>query len=282
MGASLSRAARSPRGLAPGSAPDIFARLIGQWLSDRLGQQFVIENQSGVGTNIATESVVRATPDGYMLLLISAPNAINATLYEKLNFDFIRDIAPICSFVDSPEVLVVHPSVPVHSGQELIAYAKANSGILSMASPGIGSGPHMSGELFKWMAAIDLTNVPYRGGGPDRCRLVSRRQRWHSRISEQEKFEHSVLLTRSAHRCCQKYPQLPNSCQDMSQEDSLVSGRQRRLRRRLSAGSIPQSTRRLPIRASEPGLPRWAFRHWADRLSSSPSSSPTRATNGPR
>ena len=159
-------------GVAAGSAPDIFARLMGQWLSDRLGQPFVVENRPGAGTNIATETVVRAAPDGHTLLLVSAPNAINATLYDKLNFNFRRDIAPVGSIVDSPEVMVVHPSVPARTIPEFIAYAKANPGKLTMASPGIGSGPHMSGELFKWMAGIDMTHVPYRGGGPAKTDLI--------------------------------------------------------------------------------------------------------------
>jgi tripartite-type tricarboxylate transporter receptor subunit TctC len=160
-------------GVAAGSAPDIFARLMGQWLSDRLGQQFVVENRLGAGTNIATEAVVRAAPDGHTLLLVSAPNAINATLYNKLNFNFRRDIVPVGSIVDSPEVMVVHPSVPAGTIPEFIAYAKANPGKLTMASPGIGSGPHMSGELFKWMAGIDMTHIPYRGGAPAKTDLIS-------------------------------------------------------------------------------------------------------------
>ena len=160
-------------GITAGSAPDIFARLLGQWLSTRLGQPFIIENKPGAGTNIATEAVVRAPPDGYTLLLVSAPNAINATLYAKLNFDFLRDIAPIGSFVDSPEFLLVHPSVPAATIPELIAYAKTHPGQLLMASPGVGSGPHMSGELFKRMAGIDMLHVPYRGGGPAMADLIS-------------------------------------------------------------------------------------------------------------
>jgi tripartite-type tricarboxylate transporter receptor subunit TctC len=167
-----SRPVRVLVGVAAGSAPDIFARLIGQWLSDRLGQPFVIENRPGGGTNIATEAVVRASPDGHTLLLVGAPNAINATLYDRLNFDFLRDIAPVGSIVDSPEIFVVHPSVPARTIPELIAHAKANPGKLSMASPGVGSGPHMSGELFKWMAGIDMTHVPYRGGGPAMSDLI--------------------------------------------------------------------------------------------------------------
>ena len=143
------RPVRIVAGTAAGSAPDIFARLMGQWLSERMGQQFVVENKPGAGTNIAAEAVIRSPPDGYTLLLVGAPNAINATLYDKLSFNFLRDIAPVGSIVDSPEVLVVHPSVPAKTIPELIAYAKANPGKLNMASPGIGSGPHMSGELFK-------------------------------------------------------------------------------------------------------------------------------------
>src|SRR5436190_6283189 len=167
-----SRPVRLTVGIAAGSAPDIFARLLGRWLSARLGQPFVIENKPGAGTNIATEAVVRAPADGYTLLLVSAPNTINATLYAKLSFDFLRDIAPIGSFVDSPEFLLVHPSVPASTILELIAYAKANPRQLMMASPGVGSGPHMSGELFKRMANIEMTHVPYRGGGPAMADLI--------------------------------------------------------------------------------------------------------------
>ncbi len=159
-------------GITAGSAPDIFARLVGHWLSERLGQPFIIENKPGAGTNIATESVVRAPADGYTLLWVSAPNTINATLYAKLNFDFLRDIAPVGSFVDSPEFLLAHPSVPAATVPELITYAKAHPGKLMMASPGVGSGPHMSGELFKRMAGIDMVHVPYRGGGPAMADLI--------------------------------------------------------------------------------------------------------------
>jgi len=130
-------------------ATDIVARLIGQWLSERLGQPFVIENRPGAGGNLGTEAVVRAPPDGYTLALIGAPSAINATLYEKLNFNFIRDIAPVASIIRFPNVMVVNPSVPVKTVPEFIAYAKANPGKLNMASPGNGSTPHVTGELFK-------------------------------------------------------------------------------------------------------------------------------------
>jgi tripartite-type tricarboxylate transporter receptor subunit TctC len=151
---------------AAAGAFDIMARLIGQWLSERLGQPFVIENRPGAGTNIGTETVVKAPPDGYTLLLAGTPNAINATLYEKLNFNFIRDIASIAGISRAPLVMAVHPSVPVRSIPEFIAYAKANPGKISMASAGIGAPSHVSGELFKMMAGVNLVHVPYRGAGP--------------------------------------------------------------------------------------------------------------------
>jgi tripartite-type tricarboxylate transporter receptor subunit TctC len=153
-------------GFSAGGATDIVARLIGQRLSEKLGQQFLVENRAGAGTNIATEAVVNAPPDGYTLLLATSTNAINATLYEKLNFNFIRDIAPIASIADAPLVMEVHPSIPVHTVAEFIAYAKAHPGTINMASAGIGSPPHVAGELFKMMSGVDLIHVPYRGSAP--------------------------------------------------------------------------------------------------------------------
>ena len=151
---------------APGGATDIMARLIGQWLSEKLGQQFVIENRPGAGGNIGTEAVVNAPADGYTLLMVTSVNAINATLYDKLNFNFIRDIAPVASVHREPHVMEVNPSVPVKTVPEFITYAKANSGKINMASAGIGSGNHIAGELFKMMAGVNLVHVPYRGAGP--------------------------------------------------------------------------------------------------------------------
>ena len=151
---------------APAGASDITARLIGQWLSERLGQQFVIENRPGGGGNIGTDAVVRAPADGYTLLMVGSANASNATFYDKLNFNFIRDIAPVGSVFRGPYVMVVNPSVPARSVPEFIAYAKANPGKLTMASSGTGAVPHVAGELFKMMAGIDMVHVPYRGGGP--------------------------------------------------------------------------------------------------------------------
>jgi tripartite-type tricarboxylate transporter receptor subunit TctC len=146
----------------PGGGTDIVARLIGQWLTERLGQTFVIENRPGAGGNLATEAVVRAPPDGYTIVLIGAPSAINATLYDKLTFNFIRDIAPVAIIVSFPNIMVVNPSVPAKSVPEFIAYAKANPGKINMASPGSGSTPHVVGELFKMMTGVNMVHVPYR------------------------------------------------------------------------------------------------------------------------
>jgi tripartite-type tricarboxylate transporter receptor subunit TctC len=152
--------------IAPGGAQDILARLMGQWLSERLGQPFVIDNRPGGGSNIGTEAVVRAPADGHTLLLIPPDSAINATLYDKLNFNFIRDIAPVAGVFRGAYVMVVNPSVPAKTVPEFIAYAKANPGKINMASVGIGSGPHIAGELFKMTAGVNMVHVPYRGGGP--------------------------------------------------------------------------------------------------------------------
>jgi tripartite-type tricarboxylate transporter receptor subunit TctC len=156
----------------PGGAPDILARLIGQWLFERLGQQFVIENRPGGGNNIGTEAVVRAAPDGYTLLLVDPTASINATLYEKLNYNFIRDIAPVAGIVRLPLVMVVTPSFPAKTVPEFIAFAKANPGKINMASPGIATPGHVAGELFKMMTAVDMVHVPYRGGAPALTDLI--------------------------------------------------------------------------------------------------------------
>jgi tripartite-type tricarboxylate transporter receptor subunit TctC len=158
-------------GFAAGSTTDILARLMGQWLSQRLGQQFVIENRPGAGGNIGAETVVKASPDGYTLLMVPPAVAANAALYEHLNFDFIRDTAPIAGVVRLPNVAEVHPSVPVKTIPELIAYAKANK--LSYASAGIGTPSHLAGQLFNVMTGVNLQNVPYRGDGPAMADLIA-------------------------------------------------------------------------------------------------------------
>jgi tripartite-type tricarboxylate transporter receptor subunit TctC len=152
--------------LAPGGATDIVARLISQWMSEHLGQPFVIDNRPGAGGNLGTEAVVKAQPDGYTILMASTTNAINATLYDKLSFNFIRDIAPVATISRNGLVMVVHPSIPAKTVPEFIAYAKANPHKLNMASPGNGSPNHVSGELFKMMAGVEMVHVPYRSGAP--------------------------------------------------------------------------------------------------------------------
>jgi len=159
-------------GFGPGGAPVIVSRLLARWLSERLGQPFVVEIRSGAGSNIATETVVNAPPDGYTLLMAGLPNAINATLYDNLNFNFIRDITPVASVVRTVNLLLVNPSIRAKTVPELIAYAKANPGKLNMASAGSGSAPHLAGELFKTMADIDMIHVPYRGAEPAMTDLI--------------------------------------------------------------------------------------------------------------
>jgi tripartite-type tricarboxylate transporter receptor subunit TctC len=153
-------------GFAAGGGTDIIARLMGQWLSERLGQQFIIENRPGGNSNVATEAVVRAPPDGYTLLVVDSSPAINATYYKKLNFDFIRDIAPVAGITSQPETMEVNPSVPAKTVPEFIAYAKAYPGKLNMASGGNGNITHVSGELFKLMTGVNMLHVPYRGAAP--------------------------------------------------------------------------------------------------------------------
>jgi tripartite-type tricarboxylate transporter receptor subunit TctC len=153
-------------GFAPGGAADLSARLMGQWLSDRLGQQFVVENRTGAGSNIATEAVVKAPADGYTLLLVTPANAINASFYDKLNFVFLRDVEPVAGFMRIPNIMEVNPSFPAKTVAEFIAHAKANPGALSHASAGVGTASHLAGELFKVMTGVNMIHVPYRGNGP--------------------------------------------------------------------------------------------------------------------
>jgi tripartite-type tricarboxylate transporter receptor subunit TctC len=168
-----SRPVRIIVGFAAGSGSDIVARLLGQWLSERLHQPFITENRPGAGGNLGAEAVVKATPDGHTLLLVATPNAINATLYDKLNFNFIQDIEPVASISREPNVIVVNPSVPARTVPEFIAYAKANPGKIAMASAGNGSSSHLAGALFQNMAGISMVHVPYRGAPPAITDLIS-------------------------------------------------------------------------------------------------------------
>jgi len=180
LGAATAQAADYPTrpvrwivGYPPGGTTDILARLVGHWLSERLGQQFVIENKPGAGNNIATEAPIRSPADGYTVLLVNPANAINATLYQKLPFNFIRDTVPVGGIMRVPNVMEVNPSVPASTVAEFIAYAKANPGKINWASSGNGTSVHLSGELFKIMTGVDLTHVPYRGSAPALTDLIS-------------------------------------------------------------------------------------------------------------
>jgi tripartite-type tricarboxylate transporter receptor subunit TctC len=168
-----SRPVRIVLPFAPGGGADTLTRLMGQWLSERLGQQFIVENRPGAGGNVGTEAVVKSPPDGYTLLLAGTPNTINAMLYDKLNFNFVRDIAPIAAIIRQPLVMAVHPSVPAKTVPEFIAHAKANPGNINMASGGNGTTPHVAGELFKMMTGVNLVHVPYRGAGPALTDLIA-------------------------------------------------------------------------------------------------------------
>jgi tripartite-type tricarboxylate transporter receptor subunit TctC len=168
-----SRPVRWVVGFAAGGPNDLLARLMSQWLSERLGQQFIVENRPGAASNIATEAVVKGAPDGYTLVTVGPPAAINATLYEKLNFVFLRDIMPVASIARQPLIMVVNPSLPARTVPEFIAYAKAHPGKINLATPGNGTAPHMAGELLKMMAGIDIANVSYRGASPALTDLVA-------------------------------------------------------------------------------------------------------------
>jgi tripartite-type tricarboxylate transporter receptor subunit TctC len=197
-------------GFAPAGGADIMARLIGQWLSERLGQPFVVENRPGAGTNVATEAVVNAPADGHTLLMATLPNASNATLYENLKFNFIRDIAPISGASRDPFLIEVNPSVPVKTIPEFIAYAKANPGRINMASGGVGSGNHIAGELFKMLTGVDLVHVPYRGAGPALVDLLGGQvQVLFGSISSSIEYVKAGKIRALAATTAMRLPQLP-------------------------------------------------------------------------
>ena len=234
---------------------------MGQWLSERLGQSFVIENRPGGGTNIATEAVVRAAPDGYTLLLAAPANAINATLYDKLNFDFLRDTEAVAGLIRFPNVVVVHPSLPIKSIPELIAYAKANPGKLNMASSGNGSTIHMSGELFKMLTGINMVHVPYRGGAPALTDLLAGQVHVMfdniPTCAEHVKSGKLRGLAVTSTTRSEVLPDLPVVADFLpGYEASAWYGiaRRRTRRPRSSRSSIRRSTRSLPIPRRRRGL----------------------------
>jgi tripartite-type tricarboxylate transporter receptor subunit TctC len=206
-----SRPVRVIVSVAPGGANDLVARLMGQWLSERLGQQFIIENRPGAGTNIGTEAVVRAPADGYTLLLVGPSSAINATLYDNLSFNFIRDIAPVAGIIRVPLVVVVNPSVPAKTVPEFIAYAKANSGKINYGSAGIGTSLHVAGELFKMMTGVDMVHVRYRGAAPATTDLLGGQvQVMFSGISDSIEYIRAGKLRALAVTTAARSPALPD------------------------------------------------------------------------
>jgi tripartite-type tricarboxylate transporter receptor subunit TctC len=198
-------------GFAAGGAPDILARLIGQWLSDHLGQSFVVENRPGANGNLAIEAAINAPPDGYTLLVLTLADAVNATLYQNLNRDFARDLTPVAGLSHDPDVMVVNPAFPAKTVPEFISYAKANPGKINMASAGVGTSPHMAGELFKFMAGIDMTHVPYRGSAPALTDLLGGQvQVYFAPISACIQYIKTESLRALAVTTAMRSPALPN------------------------------------------------------------------------
>jgi tripartite-type tricarboxylate transporter receptor subunit TctC len=276
-------------GFSAGGAADIIARTIGYWLSERFHQQFIVENRPGVATNIATEAVVQAPPDGYTLLLVTASNAINASLYAHLNFDFIHDIAPIAGVIRVPNVMEVYPGLPVHSVPEFIAYAKANPGKINMASGGIGSTPHVSGELFKMMAGVDLIHVPYRGDAPALIDMVSgQMQVIFDLIPASIGFIRAEKLRALAVTSAARSPLLP----DLPTVGEFLPGYEatsfeglgapRARPPKSSIASTKRSTPRSPTRRSRRGWPSSVAKVYRARRTISPSSSARKPRSGDR
>ena len=247
-----------------GGGPDVAARLVALWLSDRLAQSFLVEDRPGAGGTLATETVVRAAPDGYTLLAASAANAVNDALYDKLSFNFVRDIAPVARIGDIPFVMVVHPSLPTNSVPEFISYAKANANKVNMASAGVGSFSHVSGALFKIMAGVDLLHVPYRANFmPDL--LAGQTQVAFTTITFSIPFIRTgqlralaVTSARRSARPCRTCRPSATSCRATRRLDGTASARREKSRARSSTSSTARSTPASPTRRSRRDLSMWA------------------------
>jgi tripartite-type tricarboxylate transporter receptor subunit TctC len=276
-------------GFAPGGLNDINARLIGHWLSERLGQQFIIDNRPGASGNIAMESVVRSPPDGYTLVTVATSSAVNATLFKNLPFNFLRDIAPVGSIGRTALVMEVHPSVPAATGLEFIAYAKANPNKLDMASPGSGTGPHMASELFKLMTGVSMIHVPYRGSGLMLNDLLSGQVQFAfdaiaSSIGHIRAGRLRALGVGNATRVevLPDVPASPNSCRAMRRADGSALAHPGTHPAKLSISSTGRSTPDSPIPGSGRGLPTSAIPRSRSRRPSTASSSPKKPRNGRR
>jgi tripartite-type tricarboxylate transporter receptor subunit TctC len=254
-------------GFPPGGAADITARLMAQWLSERLGQPFIVENRPGAGTNIGTEAVVRAPADGYTLLLVSVANTVNATLYERLNFNFVRDIAPVAGLMRGPLAMDLNPSVAATTVPGFISYARANPGAINIASAGNGTPGHMAVEMFKMMTGLNLVHVPYRGAAPAMTDLLAGQVQVvfdnlptsleHIRAGKIRALAVTSAARSPALRTCRRSQ---SSCRATKSVPGSASALQRRRRPRSWRFSTPRSTRLLPIRRCRRALPRWRAR----------------------
>ena len=276
-------------GFAAGGTADIMARLMGQWLSERLGQQFVVENRTGASSNIATEAVVRASPDGHTLLLVAGAQTVNATLYDKLNFNFIRDIVPVASISRQTSVMVVNPSFPAKTVPEFIAYAKANPGKINMASAGIGAPSHVAGELFKMMTGANIVHVPYRGGAPALTDLLGGQvQVFFSQMAGTIEYIRSgtlrplAVITATRSEALPDVPTVGEFVAGYEASSVRASARRGTLPQRLSTSSTKRSTKPLLIPRSRRGSPTWAAPCYPARLPTSVCSSRMKRRSGAR